>query len=87
MPKAKSAGVPAPVFMLHQLAHVELNAIDLAWDTVARFARLGLPRVRPPSPFAWTEPARFDTAGSAVSAERYASFASKTPVSTLREAQ
>lgn len=28
---------------LHNLAHVELNAIDLAWDTVARFAHVGLP--------------------------------------------
>ena len=27
---------------LHNLAHVELNAIDLAWDTVARFAPLKL---------------------------------------------
>nr|CAD1833817.1 unnamed protein product [Ananas comosus var. bracteatus] len=26
--------------MLHNLVHVELNAIDLAWDTVARFAPL-----------------------------------------------
>lgn len=26
--------------MLHNLAHVELNAIDLAWDTVVRFAPL-----------------------------------------------
>lgn len=24
--------------MLHNLAHIELNAIDLAWDTVARFS-------------------------------------------------
>jgi len=24
--------------MLHNLAHIELNAVDLAWDTVARFA-------------------------------------------------
>lgn len=24
--------------MLHNLAHVELNAIDLAWDTVVRFS-------------------------------------------------
>lgn len=28
---------------LLNLAHVELNAIDLAWDTVARFAHVGLP--------------------------------------------
>jgi hypothetical protein len=29
--------------MLHNLAHIELNAIDLAWDTVARFSHLQLP--------------------------------------------
>jgi uncharacterized ferritin-like protein (DUF455 family) len=29
--------------MLHNLAHIELNAIDLAWDTVARWAGLPLP--------------------------------------------
>ncbi len=30
--------------MLHNLAHIELNAIDLAMDTVARWAALpGLP--------------------------------------------
>ena len=29
---------------LHALAHIELNAIDLAWDIVARFAANGLPR-------------------------------------------
>ena len=30
--------------LLHALAHIELNAIDLAWDIVARFAYAGLPR-------------------------------------------
>lgn len=30
-------------YMLHNLAHVELNAIDLAWDTVVRFADAQLP--------------------------------------------
>ena len=30
------------VHRLHNLAHVELNAIDLAWDTVARFSSLKL---------------------------------------------
>lgn len=29
--------------LLHALAHIELNAIDLAWDIVARFAATGLP--------------------------------------------
>jgi len=30
--------------LLHALAHVELNAIDLAWDIIARFTGEGLPR-------------------------------------------
>lgn len=41
-----SALVSTPVMNLCRLlnlAHVELNAIDLAWDTVARFAHVGLP--------------------------------------------
>jgi uncharacterized ferritin-like protein (DUF455 family) len=40
MPTAKGAaasGFTRPVYMLHALAHVELNAIDLAWDTALRF--------------------------------------------------
>jgi hypothetical protein len=28
--------MPKSVYMLHNLAHVELNAIDLAWDTGGR---------------------------------------------------
>jgi uncharacterized ferritin-like protein (DUF455 family) len=32
------------IALLHALAHIELNAIDLAWDLVARFAGAGLPR-------------------------------------------
>src|SRR5207302_6361780 len=32
------------VALLHALAHIELNAIDLAWDLVARFSDSGLPR-------------------------------------------
>jgi uncharacterized ferritin-like protein (DUF455 family) len=31
------------IALLHALAHVELNAIDLAWDLVARFAGEALP--------------------------------------------
>ncbi|KAK1869450.1 hypothetical protein I4F81_011926 [Pyropia yezoensis] len=37
-PSARESGVSAEVFYLHSLAHVELNAIDLALDTLARFA-------------------------------------------------
>ena len=32
------------VALLHALAHIELNAIDLAWDIVARFSERELPR-------------------------------------------
>ncbi|GAB0492044.1 hypothetical protein MMPV_003303 [Pyropia vietnamensis] len=38
VPSAKDSGVSSEVFFLHSLAHVELNAIDLALDTLARFA-------------------------------------------------
>lgn len=32
------------VALLHAIAHIELNALDLAWDLIARFAAPGLPR-------------------------------------------
>ena len=32
------------VALLHALAHIELNAIDLGWDIIARFAGAALPR-------------------------------------------
>lgn len=38
IPAPKDAGLPLNAYMLHNLAHVELNAIDLAWDTVVRFS-------------------------------------------------
>lgn len=40
IPPHKSSGLPLNAYLLHNLAHVELNAIDLAWDTVARFSPL-----------------------------------------------
>ncbi|KAJ6422050.1 hypothetical protein OIU84_027065 [Salix udensis] len=36
IPAPKDSGMPLNAYMLHNLAHVELNAIDLAWDTVVR---------------------------------------------------
>lgn len=43
--------VPMSVHVLHNLAHIELNAIDLAWDTVVRFsARHPTPEAAPPAP-------------------------------------
>jgi len=39
MPKRRAGGEREKrVALLHALAHIELNAIDLAWDLVARFA-------------------------------------------------
>jgi uncharacterized ferritin-like protein (DUF455 family) len=38
-----SRGTRGRAALLHALAHIELNAIDLAWDIVARFAPMGLP--------------------------------------------
>jgi uncharacterized ferritin-like protein (DUF455 family) len=45
MPKRRNFGSQAGrAALLHALAHIELNAIDLAWDIIARFAGNGLPR-------------------------------------------
>jgi uncharacterized ferritin-like protein (DUF455 family) len=45
VPKRRNFGSPAGrLALLHALAHIELNAIDLAWDIVARFAGGDLPR-------------------------------------------
>ncbi|KAH9612645.1 hypothetical protein KSS87_008965 [Heliosperma pusillum] len=38
IPTVKDSGLPLNAYLLHNLAHVELNAIDLAWDTVVRFS-------------------------------------------------
>jgi uncharacterized ferritin-like protein (DUF455 family) len=44
MPKRRAGGSPAGrIALLHAIAHIELNAIDLAWDIVARFANRALP--------------------------------------------
>ena len=45
MPKRRSAGSDSTrIALLHALAHIELNAIDLAWDLIARFAWADLPK-------------------------------------------
>ena len=45
MAKRRAFGSQAGrIALLHALAHIELNAIDLAWDLVARFAGEKLPR-------------------------------------------
>ena len=45
MPKrGRAVSVAGRVAMLHALAHIELNAIDLAWDLIARFTDEEMPR-------------------------------------------
>ena len=45
MPKRRAGGSQAGrVALLHALAHIELNAVDLAWDIIARFGEPFLPR-------------------------------------------
>jgi uncharacterized ferritin-like protein (DUF455 family) len=45
MPKRKAGGsVEKRIALLHALAHIELNAIDLAWDIIARFGTAETPR-------------------------------------------
>jgi uncharacterized ferritin-like protein (DUF455 family) len=45
MKRRRAAGSEAGrIALLHALAHIELNAIDLAWDMLARFGTPDLPR-------------------------------------------
>ncbi len=45
MPRRRAAGgVAGRIALLHAVTHIELNAIDLAWDIVARFTDQDLPR-------------------------------------------
>jgi uncharacterized ferritin-like protein (DUF455 family) len=45
MPRRRGAGSSTHrIALLHAVAHIELNAIDLAWDLIARFAAPDLPR-------------------------------------------
>jgi uncharacterized ferritin-like protein (DUF455 family) len=45
MPRRRvGPGSKGRIALYHALAHIELNAIDLAWDLIARFTGEGLPR-------------------------------------------
>ena len=45
VPRRKiNRGIKGRVALLHAVAHIELNAIDLAWDLVARFTAEDLPQ-------------------------------------------
>jgi uncharacterized ferritin-like protein (DUF455 family) len=44
MPRRRiNKGTAGRIALLHAIAHIELNAIDLAWDIIARFTDEGLP--------------------------------------------
>lgn len=38
MPNWKSLGVTPTVYLLHSLAHIEISAVEIAWDTILRFS-------------------------------------------------
>lgn len=42
VPSMDETPLPKAVYMLHNLAHIELNAIDLAWDTLVRFSTIDM---------------------------------------------
>ncbi len=44
MPRRSSAGERGRIALLHSLAHIELNAVDMTWDLVGRFAHEAVPR-------------------------------------------
>jgi uncharacterized ferritin-like protein (DUF455 family) len=44
MSKRSAAGLEGRVALLHAIAHIELNAVDMTWDLVGRFFDERLPR-------------------------------------------
>ena len=43
VPKRKSGTPEGRIALLHAVAHIELNAVDLHWDIVARFSDVAMP--------------------------------------------
>lgn len=44
MPRRTKGGLKGRIALLHALAHIELNAVDMTWDIVGRFAHVDMPR-------------------------------------------
>jgi uncharacterized ferritin-like protein (DUF455 family) len=44
MPKRWAGGKSGLIALLHAIAHIELNAVDLTWDLIGRFGRDDMPR-------------------------------------------
>ena len=43
MPRRSTSGEKGRFALLHALAHIELNAVDMTWDLIGRFAHIALP--------------------------------------------
>jgi len=43
VPKRKPGSEAGRIALLHAVAHIELNAVDLHWDIIARFSHIPLP--------------------------------------------
>ena len=43
VPKRKTGSIEGRAALLHAVAHIELNAVDLHWDIIARFSQSSLP--------------------------------------------
>ncbi|MBV1692881.1 MAG: ferritin-like domain-containing protein [Hyphomicrobiales bacterium] len=43
MPRRTTGGEKGRIALLHSLAHIELNAVDMTWDLVGRFVREPVP--------------------------------------------
>ena len=44
MPRRSAHGLLNRIALLHSLAHIELNAVDMTWDLIGRFAHVPMPR-------------------------------------------
>ena len=44
MPRRTAHGERGRIALLHSLAHIELNAVDMTWDLIGRFAHEPMPR-------------------------------------------
>lgn len=44
MPRRSAGGSKGRIALLHSLAHIELNAVDMTWDLVGRFVHEPVPR-------------------------------------------
>ena len=43
MPRRRKTGIQGKRAFIHSIAHIELNAIDLAWDVICRFVHEDMP--------------------------------------------